>query len=632
MNMTRFENVLRAWVATAVVVLLGLGGAARAEPFFSAVDLGPLRSLTVQDNLALKTLDTYARQRLNLITGKTSLDGNAALPAILDMTFRPELYHDRNLVRIKSVPLRKDFEEFEKLSAEEKKRIVEEGTVSLAFLMREDTQAFLENVRGTATFKEAAVSDLMNAGMGLMDLFNTGMLPAAPIPPRAAGDRAWKSSAAMVPLSPKHRQILERNNLPHQHTPAGYDGQEKLIEEVLTAQESLRTGWREQSPANVNAAVARLADLLPRISPDVYPAEIKRTAEVVYNQAFKLTIPTAFVYFAAFVLFLLSTYSGASSLRIWGLRLFTLAFVIHTAAILIRWWLVSKSVGNWFESIPIKNQFESVLFSSWFGAAVGLSLEIWRSKGIWGAAASFVGWLSLVAIFVAPFAAGREIGGEIGMSAGVLMSYWLYIHVTMAVAGYALIGMSFMLGTWWLIKRYFGKDTLASPPDPGGPSGGDFGGAGGSGGRVAVMARAEAADFPGGAVALSPAQTLAALFLFRTPKAPAMPARSERRGPTLEMLDACNLVILQLAFWVLGVAIILGAVWADQSWGRPWGWDPKETFALVTWIVYLAIVHIRMATKQKAWWTAVLSIVGFAVMLFNWIGVNFFLVGLHSYA
>ena len=78
--------------------------------------------------------------------------------------------------------------------------------------------------------------------------------------------------------------------------------------------------------------------------------------------------------------------------------------------------------------------------------------------------------------------------------------------------------------------------------------------------------------------------------------------------------------------------IILGAIWADQSWGRPWGWDPKETFALVTWIVYLIVVHVRVATEDKAWWTAVLSVIGFFVMLFNWIGVNFFLVGLHSYA
>ncbi len=107
---------------------------------------------------------------------------------------------------------------------------------------------------------------------------------------------------------------------------------------------------------------------------------------------------------------------------------------------------------------------------------------------------------------------------------------------------------------------------------------------------------------------------------------------AEKTQRSLATLDLCNLVVLQLAFWVLGAGIICGAIWADQSWGRPWGWDPKETFALVTWIVYLIVVHVRVATEDKAWWTAVLSVIGFFVMLFNWIGVNFFLVGLHSYA
>jgi ABC-type transport system involved in cytochrome c biogenesis permease subunit len=112
---------------------------------------------------------------------------------------------------------------------------------------------------------------------------------------------------------------------------------------------------------------------------------------------------------------------------------------------------------------------------------------------------------------------------------------------------------------------------------------------------------------------------------------PALTATAGGRG-FLATLDTCNLVVLQLAFWILGMGIVLGAIWADQSWGRPWGWDPKETFALVTWIVYLIVVHVRVATTHKAWWTAVLSLVGFFIMLFNWIGVNFFLVGLHSYA
>ena len=64
--------------------------------------------------------------------------------------------------------------------------------------------------------------------------------------------------------------------------------------------------------------------------------------------------------------------------------------------------------------------------------------------------------LSLIAIFAAPYVTDRQIGGEIGQVQGILMSYWLYIHVTMVTASYSLIGMGFLLSSWWLARYYFG--------------------------------------------------------------------------------------------------------------------------------------------------------------------------------
>ena len=100
----------------------------------------------------------------------------------------------------------------------------------------------------------------------------------------------------------------------------------------------------------------------------------------------------------------------------------------------------------------------------------------------------------------------------------------------------------------------------------------------------------------------------------------------------LHHADWCHLIILNLVFVMLFVGIILGAVWADYSWGRPWGWDPKEVFAMNTWIVYAILIHIRFVTKRRGLWTAWLSIAGCVMMAFNWCFVNFFIVGLHSYA
>lgn len=109
-------------------------------------------------------------------------------------------------------------------------------------------------------------------------------------------------------------------------------------------------------------------------------------------------------------------------------------------------------------------------------------------------------------------------------------------------------------------------------------------------------------------------------------------ARSRDLPQWLQQLDWCHLIILNMVFVMLFVGLILGAVWADYSWGRPWGWDPKEVFALNTWIIYAILIHARFVVKNRGLWTAWLSIIGCLMMAFNWCFVNFFIVGLHSYA
>lgn len=100
----------------------------------------------------------------------------------------------------------------------------------------------------------------------------------------------------------------------------------------------------------------------------------------------------------------------------------------------------------------------------------------------------------------------------------------------------------------------------------------------------------------------------------------------------LNQLDWCHLIILNLVFVLLFVGIILGAIWADYSWGRPWGWDPKEVFAMNTWIIYAILIHVRFVVQRRGLWTAWLSVAGCLMMAFNWAVVNFYIVGLHSYA
>lgn len=78
-------------------------------------------------------------------------------------------------------------------------------------------------------------------------------------------------------------------------------------------------------------------------------------------------------------------------------------------------------------------------------------------------------------------------------------------------------------------------------------------------------------------------------------------------------------------------ALIFGAVWAQYAWGSYWSWDPKETWALITWLVYTGYLHTRLVKKWRGNMTALLSIVGFAFTMFTFFGVNYLLSGLHSY-
>ena len=554
------------------IAWLGAVGTARAAQDWTArIDLSPLATLAVQHNQTIKTLDTFARQVIYQITGRQSLDGHDALFVLLDMSFRPERYVQRNIIKITNVPLRKEFLALSTIDASERDRIVHEGTVSLEFLQQPEVLDLLRNVQADSPSKTRAIDQVMLArgAMEQICLIEPGFIMAAIFPPatNAPEDRLWHRPFEMigdVPALSGLVDMLQKHGHPAPDPPPGYQDRLPLLRDIFAANISLLDGWNSEDADKINRSAKRLADLLPRVNPAAYPSHAKRTAEVIYNRLMKLTIPGAALYFAALVLFLMGSRSGVTGLRMWALFCMILALLVHTMGIGIRWWLV----GDVFP--PIKNEFESVMFSAWFGAMVGLILELRWPRGIFGAAASFVGTLALVAIFAAPYVTGTQIGGEIAPVQGVLMSYWLYIHVTMVTAAYAMIAMGFMLSSWWLLRYYFSADS--SRP-------------------------AASAD-----------------------------------GSFLATLDQCNLVVLQLAFWVLGAGIILGAIWADQSWGRPWGWDPKETFALVTWIVYLITVHVRVVTTEKAWWTALLGCLGFFVMLFNWIGVNFLLVGLHSYA
>jgi len=101
----------------------------------------------------------------------------------------------------------------------------------------------------------------------------------------------------------------------------------------------------------------------------------------------------------------------------------------------------------------------------------------------------------------------------------------------------------------------------------------------------------------------------------------------------LEELTIVNELSLTIGLVMLTIGNFLGGMWANESWGRYWGWDPKETWALISIIVYTAVLHLRIVPKlNNKWLFNLLSIISFGTILMTYFGVNFYLVGLHSYA
>jgi cytochrome c-type biogenesis protein CcsB len=114
-------------------------------------------------------------------------------------------------------------------------------------------------------------------------------------------------------------------------------------------------------------------------------------------------------------------------------------------------------------------------------------------------------------------------------------------------------------------------------------------------------------------------------FSFRTEKL-------RERLPSLESLDGLMYKTACLTFAGLAMLLITGAIWANESWGRPWGFDSKETGALIAWLTYAAFLHTRIARGWKGRSSAYFAILGFLLVIFTYLGVSYLLKGLHSYA
>ena len=117
-----------------------------------------------------------------------------------------------------------------------------------------------------------------------------------------------------------------------------------------------------------------------------------------------------------------------------------------------------------------------------------------------------------------------------------------------------------------------------------------------------------------------------------TGKEPGRRSAFAQRIPSADRLDLMSYRIHAFMFPIWTFAVIAGAIWAEAAWGRYWGWDPKETWAFITWVIYAAYLHARATAGWRGKKAAYVSLAGYATILFNYFVVNIFVQGLHSYS
>jgi len=117
-----------------------------------------------------------------------------------------------------------------------------------------------------------------------------------------------------------------------------------------------------------------------------------------------------------------------------------------------------------------------------------------------------------------------------------------------------------------------------------------------------------------------------------TGKEPGRSSAFAQRIPSADRLDLMSYRIHAFMFPIWTFAVIAGAIWAEAAWGRYWGWDPKETWAFITWVIYAAYLHARATAGWRGKKAAYVALAGYATILFNYFVVNIFVQGLHSYS
>ena len=281
-------------------------------------------------------------------------------------------------------------------------------------------------------------------------------------------------------------------------------------------------------------------------------------------------------------------------------------------------------VARWIEGgyFPLSNLYESLFFVAWGITAVHLIAERMSQSPLVGAVTAPVA-MGITAFAALSLPATMQVSEPL---VPALKSNWLMMHVSVMLISYAALMVGSLMAIAFLVV------TRGQAVELRGSSVGT-----GAFRDIKKLRRHNSeTTLPKPEVAAAVVDTgsgsTAVLEKVATPTAVAVATKLAPQRLTLaDTLDNISYRIIGLGFPLLTIGIISGAVWANEAWGSYWSWDPKETWALITWLVFAAYLHARITKGWQGRRPAILAASGFLVVWVCYLGVNILGKGLHSY-
>jgi cytochrome c-type biogenesis protein CcsB len=257
---------------------------------------------------------------------------------------------------------------------------------------------------------------------------------------------------------------------------------------------------------------------------------------------------------------------------------------------------------------PLSNLYESLFFLAWGITFTTVTLESKTRTPLIGAISN------PISLFIVGFA-GLSLPESMRAPAALvpaLKSNWLMMHVTVMMLSYASLILGSLLGIFFLILSVGREDKIVLK--------------GNSYGKDFTKPVLENTAF----YKEEPSRDYSNLVLDEQEKTEPVPVNGNRLN-LLESVDNLSYRTISFGFPLLTIGIIAGAVWANEAWGAYWSWDPKETWALITWLVFASYLHARITKSWQGKRPAIIASIGFVVVWICYLGVNFLGKGLHTY-